>query len=93
MREFDKTGYRECTRCHSIKLISEYYKSNKNHCGTLLHCKDCTKKQKRSYYINNRCTPEERLKQQNWYLAKKQREELNRNYLETLEQIQRAAVL
>ncbi len=93
MREFDKTKYRECKRCHSIKLISEYYKSNKNHCGTLLHCKDCTKKQKRAYYINNKCTPEERLKQQNWYLAKKQRDELNRNYLETLEQIQRAAVL
>ena len=93
MLQFDKTGYRECRRCHSIKLISEYYKSNKNHCGTLLHCKECTKKQKRTYYIENKCTPEERTKQQNWYKARKLREELNRNLLETLEQICRSAVL
>lgn len=93
MLQFDKSGYRECRKCHSIKPFSEYYKSNKNHCGTLLHCKDCTKKQRRGHYIENKCTPEERTKQKNWYLARKERDEAAKKHLEILEQFCRAAVL
>lgn len=82
---------KECSWCHKIKDLSDFYKSNRNQSGLFSHCKLCHKVYTRAYQrtdkgknISKRC----RIK---WQVTPKAREchrntDFKKNYGITLGQ-------